>query len=323
MSSIRVLVTGANGFVGNALVVELLRRGFAVTAAVRGEAPVPDGARRAVVADLGGATEWSAALAGCSAVVHAAARVHVMAETAADPALAFHVANVDGSRRLAEQAVALGVSRFVYVSSIKVNGERTALGQPFTERDTPAPVDPYGISKMHAEMQLRELAILSGLELVVVRPPLVYGPGVKANFLSMTNWLARGIPLPFGGVTENRRSFVALDNLVDLLVTTLTHPNAVNQTFLAGDGEDLSTTELLRRTAAALGVPSRLIPVPASALALAARLLGRSDLWQRLGGSLQCSIAHATDRLQWRPPVSVDEGLSRTVACSTPKRRIQ
>lgn len=314
MKTQRVLVTGATGFLGHALVAELLSRGAEVTAATRRDATLPAGARIARVGDLTANTDWSGAVQGCDAVVHCAARVHVMAESAADPIAAFRLANVQGSACLARAAIDAGVKRFVYLSSIKVNGERTERGRPFTEHDVPAPVDPYGVSKLEAEDALKAITRAAGIELVIIRPPLVYGPGVKANFLSMTRWLARGVPLPFGRITENRRTLVALDNLLDLITTTLTHPAAANQTFLAGDGEDLSTAELLRRTATALGKTARLIPVPTALLEGAAAVINRRDLWQRLGGSLQCSIAHACERLAWSPPLGVDEGLRRAVS---------
>ena len=320
----RVLVTGASGFVGGALSLALVRAGRHVTAAARSEITLPDASvadairsdalRRIRVGDLGADTDWSDALADCSAVVHCAARVHVMSERAADPTAAFRVANVDGSVRLAEMAINAGVRRFIFLSSVKVHGEFTLPGFPFTERDVPVPSDPYGVSKADAEARLREVCGAGGLELAIIRPPLVYGPGVKANFLSMTRWLSRGVPLPFGSVTQNRRSLVALDNLLDLISTCLSHPAAACQTFLAGDGNDLSTTELLRRTAAALGLRARLIPVPAALLARGARLVGRPDLWQRLGGTLQVSIDHARVQLGWQPPLTVDEGLRRAVA---------
>ncbi len=309
----RVLVTGATGFVGRALVRDLVRRGLPVTATARVDLASDEAVRRVRVADLCAATAWAGALESCETVVHCAARVHVMHDSASNPLAAFRIANADGSARLLEQAIAAGVRRFVYVSSIKVNGESSPPGRPLTEADAPAPVDPYGISKAEAEVRLRAIAVASRLELVIVRPPLVYGPGVKANFLSMTRWLQQGRPLPFGRVTQNRRSLVALDNLLDLLATCLSHPAAAGETFFAADGDDLSTTELLRRTAAALGRPARLIPVPAMMLEIGARLIGRGDLWDRLGGNLQCSIAHATARLGWRPPLSVDEGLRRAV----------
>lgn len=310
----RVLVTGASGFVGRALVDELLRREVNVTAAVRRECAMPAAARVVRIDDLGPHTEWATALEGCDAVVHCAARVHVMHEKAGNPLAAFRIANVAGSVRLAEQAIAGGVRRMVYLSSVKVHGERTEIDRPFTERDALVPTDPYGVSKAEAEEELRQVASGSEFDMVIIRPPLVYGPGVKANFLSMARCLARGVPLPFGAVTGNRRTLVALDNLLDLVCTTLTHPAAAGQTFLAGDDEDLSTTELLRRTAHALGTTAHLIPVPSSLLALGAAALGRRDLWQRLGGTLQCSVAHARDRLQWCPIVTVDEGLRRAVA---------
>ena len=313
MSDGRVLVTGASGFVGRAVVTALVQQRVPVTAAIRSDATFHDNVRIARVGSLGGDTDWVAALKDCRVVVHCAARVHVMHESAVDPLNAFRVANVDGSMRLARQAAAAGVRRMVFVSSIKVMGEETTLGSPFTERDAPAPVGPYGVSKWEAERHLKRIAADCGLELVVIRPPLVYGPGVKANFLSMTRWIERGIPLPFGSLTKNRRTLVALDNLVDLMLACTTHPAAAGETFLAGDGDDLSTADLLRRTAAALGVRPRLLPVPPELMALAATIGGRSALWQRLGGTLQASIAHATRILGWRPPLTVDEGLRRAV----------
>lgn len=309
----RVLVTGASGFVGGALLRELVQRGYATTAASRHDLDLPQGIRQVRVGGLGPATEWRSALEGCSVVVHCAARVHVMRDNAADPLHAFREANVAGSASLARQAHAAGVRRFVFVSSIKVNGESTSPGRPFTAAMAPAPQDPYGVSKSEAEAGLQTIACETGMELVIVRSPLVYGPGVKANFLSMTRWLERGLPLPFGGITGNRRSFVGLDNLIDLLIRCVDHPAARNEIFLAGDGEDLSTAELLRRTANALGVRARLLPIPAALLKLGASMVGRPDLWQRLGGSLQVDISRAAELLGWRPPVTVDEGLARTM----------
>ena len=309
----RTLVTGATGFVGRAVVDRLVRDGTPVTAAVRRDPATRIGIREVRVGDLGPATDWTAALEGCDAVVHCAARVHVMSDTSTDPLAAFRVANVEGSVALAKQAAAAGVRRFVFISSIKVNGEGTALGKPYRASDRPAPVDPYGISKLEAEQALQALAATGAIELVIIRPPLVYGPGVKANFLSMARWIARGVPLPFGGVNANRRSFVALTNLVDLIVTCLRHPASVGQVFLVSDGEDLSTGELLRRTARALGVSSRLLPLPSSILAFGAAALGRRDLWQRLGGTLQVDSTPTRERLGWTPPITVDAGLRAAV----------
>jgi len=262
------------------------------------------------VGDLAACADWSGALGDVSVVVHAAARVHVMDDTVINPLAEFRRVNVDGTLNLARQAAASGIRRFIFISSIKVNGESTPLGHPFTTEDTSGPQDPYGISKHEAELGLRQLATETGMEVVIIRPPLVYGPGVKANFQSMMRWLQRGIPLPFGAI-HNKRSLVALDNLVDLIITCLDHPAAANQTFLAADGEDLSTTELLRRMGHALGKPARLIPVPASLLEAGAALLGRRDMAQRLCGSLQVDISKAKPLLGWSPPISVDEGLRR------------
>jgi UDP-glucose 4-epimerase len=214
---------------------------------------------------------------------------------------------------LARQAAAAGLRRFVFVSSIKVNGEATQLARPFIADDAPAPLDAYGVSKMEAEQGLREIARQTGMEVVIIRPPLVYGPGVKANFAAMMRWLKRGVPLPLGAI-HNQRSLVALDNLVDLILTCLTHPAATNQTFLVSDGEDVSTTELLRRMGQAMGKTARLLPVPASWLKVAASLVGKGDVAQRLCGSLQVDISKTRELLGWVPPVSLDEGLRRAAA---------
>ena len=306
-----VLVTGASGFVGRALVERLLADGVLTLAAVRGAAVLPAGARPVPAPNLGPDADWRAALGGVACVVHLAARVHVMRDSAADPLAEFRRANVDGTLALARQAAAAGVRRLVFVSSIKVNGEESAPGRPFTADDVPAPIDPYGISKHEAEQALWAVAAETGLQAVVVRPVLVYGPGVKANFRSLLGWLARGLPLPLGAV-HNRRSLLALDNLVDLLTVCIDHPAAAGQVFLASDGEDLSTTELLRRLGAALGRPARLLPLPAPWFEGAARLLGRGAVVQRLCGSLQVDIGKTRELLGWTPPVTVDEALQKT-----------
>ena len=256
----KVLVTGANGFIGRALCAHLQQGGHQVVAAVRR----PCGLVNELVVDENGST-WAQALTGCDAVVHLAGRAHVMHEDAVDPLQAFRAANVNASARLALLAARAGVRRFVFMSSIKVNGEATQPGHPFTADDVPAPLDPYGVSKLEAEQGLREIELQTGMEVVIVRPPLVYGPGVKANFAAMMRWVARGVPLPLGAI-HNARSMVSLDNLVDLLVTCLKHPAAAGQTFLVSDGEDVSTTDLLRRTAQAMGKKALLLPVPALVL---------------------------------------------------------
>lgn len=310
----RVLVSGATGFVGRAVVDRLVCDGVAVTAAVRREPKCYAELREVRVADLGADTDWAAALEGCDAVVHCAARVHVLRDASADPLAAYRAANVEGSVALAKQASAAGVRRFIFISSIKVNGESTVLGAPYRATDRPAPADPYGISKLEAEQALRALASAGTIELVIIRPPLVYGPGVKANLLRMARWMSSGMPLPLSGVTANRRSFVALANLVDLIVTCLQHPEAVGQVFLVSDGEDLSTAELVRRIAIALGVPRRSLQVPSRLLAIVAGALGRRDLWQRLGGTLQVDSTPTRERLGWTPPVTVDAGLRAAFA---------
>ncbi|MBF8780875.1 SDR family oxidoreductase [Pseudomonas fulva] len=317
-----VLVTGGNGFVGRALVAHLLgKQARPVVAAVRrADAEVPTGARKVVVAGLDSRTDWAGALAGVEQVVHTAARVHVMAEAASDPLAEFRRVNVEGTLALAEQAARAGVRRFVFISSIKVNGEQTRPGCPFDAEQPARPVDPYGISKHEAEQGLRRLAQASGMQLVIIRPVLVYGPGVAANFASMMRWLQRGVPLPLGAV-DNRRSLVSLGNLVDLIGVCLEHPQAAGQTFLASDGEDLSTPELLRRMAHALGRRARLLPVPPAWLALAGRLTGRTPVVQRLLGSLQVDIHKNHQLLGWQPSVAVDQALQATATHFLESRR--
>ncbi len=306
----QVLVTGANGFVGRALSAKAVTLPLSVRGVIRSSCDLPNGVEGLVVVSMDGTTDWCDALLGCDAVVHLAARVHVMHEAAADPLIKFRRVNVQGTLNLAQQAAAAGVRRFVFVSSIKVNGESTAPGSPFNVDDAPAPLDAYGISKMEAEQGLQEIAAKTGMEVVIIRPPLVYGPGVKANFAAMMRWLQRGVPLPLGAI-HNQRSLVALDNLVDLILTCIDHPAAANQTFLVSDGEDLSTTQLLRRMGQAMGQPARLIPVPPALLKAGAALVGRPELAQRLCGSLQVDMSKTQQLLGWNPPISVDKGLRR------------
>ena len=310
-----MLVTGATGFVGSALVrrwVSDAPTQRLVVALRKGGGEWPSQVSPAMVGDLGPDTDWYATLKGVKGVVHSAARVHVMDDTSDDPLAEFRRVNVAGTMNLARQAAASGVRRFVFLSSVKVNGEATLPGQAFTESDAPATLDPYGQSKHEAELGLRQLAADTGMEVVIVRPPLVYGPGVKANFAALMRAVQRGLPLPLGAV-HNQRSLVALDNLVDFIITCCDHPAAANQTFLVSDGQDVSTRDLVLAMAQAAGVPARLWPVPVWALEAAGRLLGRGDAVQRLCGNLQVDIRKARDLLGWVPPVSVQEGLRRAM----------
>ncbi|MCX2898900.1 UDP-glucose 4-epimerase family protein [Pseudomonas mandelii] len=311
--SYSILLTGATGFVGGAILKRLCNDGkHPVVAVVRGESQLKvQDVSTLRINSFDGETQWAGKLTNPDVVIHSAARVHVMNDAESDPLAAFRKVNVDGTVNLARQAAAAGARRFIFISSIKVNGEGTTQGAPYTGDDVPAPADPYGVSKMEAEHALRQLAKETAMEIVIIRPVLVYGPGVKANFLSMMRWLDKGVPLPFGAI-DNRRSLVALDNLVDLVITCIDHPAAANQTFLVSDGEDLSTTALLSRMANALNKPARLIPVPSWMLERGALLLGKKALSQRLCGSLQVDIEKTRTLLGWEPPVSVDEALAAT-----------
>ena len=307
-----VLVTGANGFVGRAISRALLERGDSVIALVRRPGVVAEGVREWVLDanDFDGVDqEWPLALR-CDAVIHLAARVHIMHETIADPLAAYRATNVTGALRVARAARIAGAQRFVFVSSIKAVGDGSA-GKPISERNMPAPSDPYGISKLEAEQALLEYGRASGLEVVIVRPPLVYGPGVRANFLQLMRAIANGVPLPLGAVTA-RRSLVFVDNLADALVHCASSPRAVGQTFHVTDGHDLSVAELARALAKQLHVPERLLPVPVSLLRLAGRLTGRSAQIDRLIGELVLDSTHICEVLDWSPPCTVEQGLLET-----------
>lgn len=313
MSSKTFLVTGGSGFLGRALIERLVQLpDCSVVAPVRATSAVfPAGVRQLPLTSLNGTNDWSEALTDVDVVVHAAARVHVMKEVASDPLGAFREVNTEATLNLAHQAAASGTKRFIFISSIKVNGEGAEPGTVYSADDVPAPIDPYGISKLEAEQGLKELAAVTGMEVVIIRPVLVYGPGVKANFLSMIRWLYRGVPLPFGAV-HNQRSLVAIDNLVDFIVTCSDHPAAANQVFLVSDGEDVSTTQLLRKLAGALGKPAILLPIPAWLMSGAAALLGQRALSDRILGSLQVDISKNRQLLGWTPPVTLDKALSLT-----------
>jgi len=308
-----ILVTGASGFVGRQLCSDLKHKGESVRAAVRSlsELNSLSGTEQVIIDNIGPNTAWHESLKGVDCVVHLAARVHVMEDNSDDPLTEFREVNVRATMNLAEQAAAAGVKRFIYLSSIKVNGEETLDTQKFSADDEPAPVDPYAISKYEAELSLQKIAATSKMDVVIIRPPLVYGPGVKGNFNKMMRWLVKGVPLPFSMV-NNSRSLVALDNLIDFIVVCMKHPSASGEIFLVSDGEDMSTTVLLEKLAYMLGISSRLIPVPSYILKFIAFLIGKKDVAQRLLGSLKIDIDKNRDLLGWTPPHSVDKGLKIT-----------
>lgn len=325
-----ILVTGSNGFVGSCLCPELVRRGNSVIGVKRScnemkgsETPF---FKTMNVCDIGPETNWASALVGVDAVVHLAARVHIMRvdDTAVDPMSEFRKVNVDSTRRLAEEAARAGVKRLVFISSIKVNGEKTdtappdqrdrrCSGSPFNEEDLPHPEDPYGISKWEAEKVLRDIEKNMGIEVVIIRPPLIYGPGVKANFLKLIQLVEYGIPLPFGKI-QNKRSFLNLSNLVDLICCCLDRKEAAGETFLASDGDDVSTPELVRRIAKAMGKPARLLPIPKWMISLAGMAAGRSDAVMRLCDSLQINSCKARQVLGWTAPYTMADELTRVAA---------
>jgi nucleoside-diphosphate-sugar epimerase len=307
----KVLVTGPDGFVGYRLCERLLKDGFAVRGAQFTPALLPSGCESVVVGDLAEVTNWDEALDGVDRVVHLAARVHIMNDESSDPLQAFRRVNVEGTRRLAEAALRAGVKRFVFISSIKVLGESTP-DRPFGPDDPFAPEDPYGISKMEAEKLLTQFSQESGMEVAIVRPPLVYGPGVRANFLKLLSVVCKGIPLPFGSV-NNCRSLVSVNNLVDFLVCCLTHEKAANEAFLVSDGHDLSTAGLIQAIAKAAGCRPMLLSVPPVCMKLAGSVLGKRAEVERLCGSLAVDISKGRELLGWNPPGTIEDGLQETV----------
>lgn len=309
----RIFITGASGFVGQAVARYFLAQHQQLVCPSRQPLSFQSLLMaNPLIPELSPDLDWSAHLHEIDAVIHCAARVHVMHESAADPLALFRRVNVDATLALARQAAAAGVRQFIFISSVKVNGELTQPGKPFSEKDVSLAEDPYGISKCEAEIALLQLGEQTGMAVTIIRPPLIYGPGVKANFLSMLRWVKKGIPLPLAS-TRNKRSFVYLGNLISLIDTCLHHPHAGQEIFLVSDGQDLSTAELLQACAKALQVPSRLLPCPPSLLTLAATLAGKKSVADRLCLSLQVDITKAKTLLGWTPPYTVEQGLAATV----------
>lgn len=303
-----VLLTGATGFVGKALACGLKTKELRLLS--RSDPLLPQGIF--CKADVGRTTDYSSYLQNVDVVIHAAARVHVMDESCNDPLRAFREVNTAGTANLARQAAALGVKRFIFVSSIKVNGEGTTNKQPYYYDDIPAPEDAYGLSKKEAEEALWQICNETGMELVIIRPPLIYGPGVKANFASLLNLVSKGFPLPFACFTKNKRSMVSLDNLVSLIITCIEHPNAANQVFLVSDGHDLSTAEMISKLSNACGKSSFMLPIPILFFNMVAKLLGKQAVIERLTGSLYVDISKTKKLLNWTPPQIIDDGFKQT-----------
>lgn len=313
----KVLVTGATGFIGKALVQALVQQAFDVIEGVR-HLNQPASEQQVELGELSSVTEYTDALQDVDVVIHLAARTHIMHDTASDPPAEFRKVNTTATLNLAVQAAKIGVKRFIFISSIKVNGEQTAPNSPFQEQVASPPNDPYALSKYEAEHGLLSLAHSSAMQVVIIRPPLVYGPGVKANFATLFDWLARGIPLPLG-VIDNKRSLVALDNLLSFIILCISHPKAANETFLISDQEDVSTIELLQKITKALNKNTLLLPVPVSWMRFAAMLSGKQDAADRLFTSLQVDSSKAKDLLGWLPVTNIDEQLSKMAATIKPK----
>ncbi len=307
-----VLITGVGGFIGRELCVRMLAEGWQVRGTFRSEIDVsrlPRGVEAVSIASIDSDTKWDDALAGIDTVVHLAARVHVMDDSSLDPITEYRKVNVEGTKCLAIAAAKAGVKRFVFISSVKVNGEGRAAA--YTEDDEEAPEDSYGVSKWEAEQELHKISDTTGIEVVILRPPLVYGPGVKANFLRLFKIVERGIPLPLSSI-KNRRSFIYLGNLIDAIITCIVHPGAAGHTFLVGDEENISTPGLIRQIALAMEKPTLLFPIPPFLMRLTGKLLGKSAAIDRLLGSLTIDSTRVRKELEWKPPYKMEQGIRET-----------
>ena len=311
MKKQRILLTGATGFIGRALHKHLINSDYSIKACAR-SLDGPDHSDELILAPpLDDPFRWLDLVLDCQTVIHLAARVHVMNDVALDPLEQFRHTNVRGTLNLAKQSAKAGVKRFIYLSSVKACGESTSLGDSFNAESSYHPEDAYGISKMEAEIGLLDIADSTGMEVVIVRLPLVYGAGVKANFASLLRIIEYRIPLPFGLVRDNRRSFVGIDNLINFIEVCISHPNAANQIFMVCDGDDMSTADLIERLGFAMSKPVYLINIPLSWLKLIAHFFVKKTLMKRLLGSLQVDISKNYELLGWVPPFSVKEGFDR------------
>ncbi|HIH0818805.1 TPA: UDP-glucose 4-epimerase family protein [Vibrio cholerae] len=305
----KILLTGATGFVGQHI-FKAIDKKFATV--VFGRKRSNDYLGEFIEYDLKNTPDEGLNLQGIDVVIHSAARAHIMHDASLDPLAEYLLVNTEATLTLAKSAAKSGVKRFIFISSIKVNGESTSGRMPFTSSDQPCTSDHYGQSKLEAENRLKDLAAKTGLEVVIIRPTLVYGLGVKANFASLMKLISKGMPLPFGCITKNKRSLVSVDNLVDLIITCIDHPKAANQVFLVSDDHDVSTSEMVRELAIALEKTTWQLPVPIWCYKLFGKLFGKSDIVDRLTGSLQVDISHTKETLGWKPPQTLQEGFKQT-----------
>ncbi len=307
----KVLVTGATGFIGGSLLKKLNKLNVEPIVVTRGKNENVHYSNCVTVEGIDSKTDWKGVFNDCDVVIHCAARVHQMRDKSLDPLSSFREVNTFGTLNLAKKAAQEGVKRFIFISSIKVSGEYSRVGNPFKSSDEPNPTDPYGISKFEAEVGLKILSKETAMEVVIIRPPLVYGQGVKGNFASLLQFASRGIPLPFGAIKNNLRSFVSVDNLVDLIVICISHPNAANRVFLISDDRDLSTAEMFRQLSKSFGKSGFMIPMPVFLYKIIGSLTGKSELVERLCGNLQVDISDTKSLLDWKPVITYKEAFAR------------